>query len=550
MTTIDTTRGIPPARTRARSNWKTNREALQTAQPTLLARLGAMPEGPFVVARDGFLTARPEGAWLEGCSVPLAAARHALSDATVTGTSACFILPNHAALLRAALDHLSDGQALIALIDTEQRLGWMLACADFSADLDGGRLWLCAGEGWEEDLKTLLREHPGLPTPAQFLRTPWTDEIALPRVMDIAERIFREENQSRAAWLQAHARRISAPSSPPSPPPGRICLHAPSHFRPWDDAGWTLRQLISDTWGGHLHDCDPDHPLQASPLALARRAEGCDALLTTDLARSDAPALFPLDRPWVTWVTQGRIPAPAEGAMRDRLLVADPDWITPAIARGWDGGSVRVALLPALVDPAPIEPGPVGLIVDLPDLAPPQGVREMSSQRLLWESIHRELSRDPFALPSVPERYLSHHARRHGIDPSTLEMSWWVGAIVLPSYHIGLVHQLIAAQVPLKIWGRGWEQAEQAAGCVAGPVRRREQLLDAACQCAALVHAWLTWAGHPVTRVGRELVRPVPGAGNLFLRQAVQYASGRTTYTGGVSANVLSVDLLGEALGR
>src|SRR5437879_5066281 len=101
----------------ARRNFQANLLALQGRQPELAAAVvGDLPEAEWVLARDGSLTARVEGAWWSGCSLPRRAALSLLEKMDLKAMVTCFLSPTHAGQVRVTLDRLSEAQALIAAV--------------------------------------------------------------------------------------------------------------------------------------------------------------------------------------------------------------------------------------------------------------------------------------------------------------------------------------------------------------------------------------------------------------------------------------------------
>jgi hypothetical protein len=300
----------------ADSNWRTNLAALTQAQPALAARLeGRSVRATWVFGRDGALTARDEtGQWWAGCSVPAAGAQAMLRSFTCSGTAACFLRPPTAAAVRAALDKLRRNQAIVAIAADLDAVRVMLHCERFAEDIRAHRLWFVAGDDWEAQLAALLRANDGLPTPSQFVRLTDGNEELAEAMIAPAQRAFSEIAQQRAAA-------IGALQTKPASSPHGLCIVAPTHFRLWDDAGHALASVAAHLGGSHL---DPDDPACAAPLALARAAAGCSAVVMPNAGRADLPNVIAMTTPWISWLTAPRIPAFSAAGPRDVLLVADP----------------------------------------------------------------------------------------------------------------------------------------------------------------------------------------------------------------------------------
>src|SRR5206468_5353907 len=87
--------------------------------------------------------------------------------------------------------------------------------------------------------------------------------------------------------------------------PGKICVVAHQTFRLWGDAGHILAAIADrEHWTG----MNPDDPCQASPVAFARAAAGCGAIVSVNAGRADLPSELPATTRIITWITGPRIP--------------------------------------------------------------------------------------------------------------------------------------------------------------------------------------------------------------------------------------------------
>jgi hypothetical protein len=124
----------------------------------------------------------------------------------------------------------------------------------------------------------------------------------------------------------------------------RVCVVARSGWSLWDDAGEALYDAVTrdaSSRGATWHRFAPDAPAGCSPLAFAAAAAGAHAVVAADVSRADAPGLVPAAMPWVTWVTNGRVPPARSAGPRDRLLLADAAWQPAALAAGWPASGSR-----------------------------------------------------------------------------------------------------------------------------------------------------------------------------------------------------------------
>lgn len=315
-----------------------------------------------------------------------------------------------------------------------------------------------------------------------------------------------------------------------------------------------LSRVAGQLWEeGLIRRCNPDQPTQATVLALAHASmvhanESCDSLLAVNLGRGNLHRLFPMDRPWITWVMDGNIPQAVQAAKRDRLIVADPQWAERALTCGWSKEAVHVAAPGAMPIAEPPERPMLGMIADLPELKAPQQVLDQSSQRLVWEAIAHELGHDPFLIGAEIGSYLRRHMRQYGIESASYDGDWWIQALVVPSWQIGITRWMQRNGIPLGVWGKGWQQAKLADGVWRGEIRDRQAFIEALNQCSAVIHAWPQWAGHPVVHCGRTILE-VAGSSEKELRRKVTAMQQRQIFDVDVERTaVLSEEMLRKVL--
>jgi hypothetical protein len=558
---------IPPtaASTRAARNWTANLRGLANLHPALAEPLQSLSvQGEWVLARDGSLTLRDEhGAWLADCSVPSLAAAAMLKSFDPRGTVACFLAPGHAAEIRAVLDRLSPQQAVLVLAPDLGRLRVQLACEDFSADLTARRLFFAAGESWATELLAIFEAHPGLPTPQQFIKLPTlAAEIGEPLVAE-AQHVFAAVLASRADQIRESQRRVRLDSRPAR----RIGQVAGSRFQLWNDTGAALAEALRPVCGLkdaaasiHLHAArlapatvvhvvtlDPDIPVEAGPLAAARFCEDIDVLVMPDAARCDQPDLLPRELPWVTWVTRGRIPLAAAAGPNDALLLADASWKPDAISAGWNAARIGVATFTA---PAG-EPtdGDVfegwTAIADTLPIVMPKSLEEYSSHRLLWETIAAELQRDPMAIGHDTHAYLQRHAHRAGVDESTLDARLFGEMLIQPAYQQGLIRALKQAGVPVRAFGRGWDEIDEFQSLATGAITSRQQLGQVLATSRKLLHLWPTDRPHPIAATGLPVLTPSQPRLDVFVRQAQQPLP---PFAGSIEGQPMSLDAIFSVL--
>ena len=493
--------------------WNANLRALNFAQPQLAASLSLMPDQvEWVFARDGALSARQSDQWLAGCSLPARAAQQMLSRLSLDGVVACMLAPAHAQQIHAALDRLAAAQAIIAVIPEIDDLRMALACGDFADDIQRHRLWLVAGGAWETQLESLLAEQPGLPTPTQFIRPTTVGEDVAQRIIGAAERIFSQATAQRACqsadWVARQTTRKTPAIRDAKPSASRLLVVAPSHFRLWNNSGSSLAAILAGRFAGHdAVRLDVDDPAQASGLMLAKSAADCDALVTANLPRASFGAVVAAAMPIITWQTTPAIPAYSGDYPGDALLVADAAWLPVARAAGWPASRLAVAAWPTSPH-APVPIGALALIADTSGLQTPKSKLRLSSHHLLWEFIRDELLDNPFALGTNLDGYLAERRRKLGISPEGFDAAMFAGQLILPAYQQGLARRILAAGLPLRLWGNGWNELPELSSAWAGPAASAEQFAAAVAASSALVHPLPQHYAHEVDSLNRSVLRP------------------------------------------
>jgi hypothetical protein len=556
---------------RAAVNLTANLAALAGTQPRLAGALEpAPPDLDFVFGRDGYLTAfDDDGRWWSGCSLPKRANGAMLRSLKANGPVSCLLAPPHAASVRVALEMTPAAHAIVSLVPDPLALSVLLACDDFSAAIRQHRLWFAWGERWAEELDKLFEERLGLPTPTQFIRLPVTEQETVERMIASAQEVFAAVLARRSAL----AREMRDAWRPGTRRPPALCVLTTRQFSLWNDAAFTLGAVLGrDHHGvtegtertGRVTDSKQvrlDEPLNGSPLALLSAAVECDAVVTADVARADMKNLLPREQPWVTWLTTPRVPAFAAAGPNDSLLVADAGWKRLAVDAGWPADRVEVGTWPDLPatwaadtshsrDAASAltwEQAPAGLaiIADTCPLNPPDRLDDFSSQRLLWNSIRKELEADPLLLAGVgPAAYLEDRLNHFGVWGEGLDRGLFVERLIVPCYGQGIARLLLGAELPLRLFGTSWGDLPEFAGHAAGPILSRAALMEAVAGAAALVHVWPMTHAHPIEAAGRPVVRPVNKRTDTLVRAAV-YALKPAARQGATSPpgdNRLSID--------
>jgi len=509
----------------AQVNYARNMAALRAVQPGIGQDLrGASAALAWIFGRDGSLTGIDvDERWWGDCSLPLRAAKFMLKTLEIRGVVACFLVPGHAAQLRVALDMLEPEQAVVAIVPSVETLWVILHCGDFSSEIAAHRLCFAAGESWPAELVRLFVENPGLPTPAQFIRPILADTEPADRLIAPAQKVFAEETARRAAALESVISRRNLARAPLN----RLAVIAPSRFRLWQDAPAVLADQLtitqSELKGIGLDRIDTDDPASASPLAVGQRIANCDAVITANLTRGDAPGIAPRDLPWITWITVPRIPTAETAGPYDRLLLADESWTALARKAGWAAGHLHLGGWPRPAGPAPLpRPGHLALVADTMPLDAPEQVREYSSHRLLWEVIEHELIDSPFVLGRDFEAYLTARMQRMQVAEGGFNRGLFIERLIVPAYQQGIARLLLAEDLPLSVYGKEWDSIDIFSTVARGPVKSRGQLCDTLARATALVHAWPIGHAHPIEAAGRPVLHTIGRKREAFLAEARQ----------------------------
>lgn len=494
--------------------WAANLRAMAECQPRIVSTVQSLPAGvTWIYGRDGALTARlADGRWLADCSLPMRAARSMLASLEVIGVTACFLSPGHAAQIRAALERMAMDQVVIAVVPHVKTLRLILACDDFSDAIAAGRLLFTCGDDWPATLDRLFAQRPGLPTPAQFIRTPVLKEAEMNELISPAQAVFARHNAERSARVHELIQRPACVSS------GTICIIAPSRFALWNDAG----EVLFDAMSRPAHRFDPSNGAGASPLALAEMIARCGSVVSANFARSDVPEVAPPHVPWITWITSRRFPAPTPGATKDAIILADPRWRTQAVQCGWNESQIHVGAWPTIA-PVAAPTMTISLIADArPIVMPTSESMPLSSHRLMWEHVAAELADNPLAAAGDVDGYLSQCMLKFSITPQGLDRPRFINELIVPAYQHGLARMMLDAQLPLRIYGRGWEQIDHALGAYAGVIQNRDELSEAISGSAAVIHPSPVDETHPIDASCRPIIRPTSAHARTLIPMALR----------------------------
>jgi len=511
----------------AAANWEANAVALRVAQPQLIESLPELPDGlSFIFGRDGALTAmNGEGSWWQGCSLSRRAARAILKTLDSVGRVSCYLSPTHAAQVRVALDKLPPEQAIVALCPDALLLAVMLYCEDFSSDILAHRLFFAWGTAWQEELTRVFEQHPGLPTPEQFIRGAAADHAETGSLIPLAEKVFATQTSQRSARIKS----LCESWSPPARARPRICLIAPSHFQLWEDGGQVLVDTLANVNGTQCEVVrfDNDDPASAAPVALAELANECDAVVSLNIARADLPDILPPRIPWITWLVQEQIPGGTSAGAHDALLVADPRARPEAMDKGWPADRIETASWPIAELPEPSGSAQVlAMIVDTRSIEAPARVADMSSQRLLWDALAGEIAADPFVATPDPAKYLRRRQRDLQIPEEGFDATLFLNLLIAPAFAQSVARLMRREKLPICLAGAGWETMAEFADLHGGPIKSRAALAKLIQSSQALVYGWPMPRAHPIDSLHRPVLRPAGGR-SQFLASAKLATQGK-----------------------
>jgi hypothetical protein len=471
----------------AAANFRANMAAFGLVQPEWVDRISANPpEVEWIFARDGYLTARGSAGWLSGCSVPLRTGRELLKLLELKGNLGCFLQPTHAGQIRACFEKVRPSQAIVAIVPDVESLRMMLHCDDFSAEMAAARLYFVSGSDWPQQLARLFGKYSGMPLPQQFIRTALLEDEDMGVLTEDAQAVISRETSSRSGRLPDIFARAAQRSRN-----GRVIVLAGSQFNLGDLSNIALRSaLLAEKNDALFVAFDPDHPLTASPLALAEAAAQTDALIAADLYRGDLPGIVPPGTAWITWLTNGRTVSFADQGPADSLLVADADWIEPALKAGWPAERVQIAAWPQIVERSSVSSGVIGVLADTRVIEVPQRVKDFSSQMLLWEMIEDELAKDPLSLGDDTQKYLQSRMDRFNIADEGFDRNLFMERLIVPAYQQGICRLVIRHGIPLALFGRGWSDIPEFKDSGRGPIENADELAMGISKCRVLLQVF------------------------------------------------------------
>ncbi len=432
----------------------------------------------WTIARDGSRTARVDGAWLGGCSVPKRSAELMLRNLTVTGRSVCLLLPTHPQQIAACIERIDPTIALIVLLADASEQSLIEPCL--------GQLAQPLLVAWDRDsLAKIFIDHPGLPIPRQFVRLPVTAPALSDQTIAWAQQVFGEVAQQQSTRI------ASARSRWGSNPDAQTLVCVSRSFKLWDDSGDVLAQAID------ADVIDVDDPERSAPAYLSEQAAQASAIVAANTGRADQPEFVHANLPWISWLTTSHVPAYVATSPQDGLIVADRALVDLARQRGWPADRVVLGGAESRV----VGTGStLALIADVPDLSPPKQIEDFSSWRLVWEAIGKDLLENPHRLAGDVEGYLEKSRRHFGVPAGDFPQQAFIDQLIAPAYLRGIGRWLIKEKLPVTIHGDGWS--------IAGvePIRSRVAFDDILLNSAGLIDAFVAPV-HPSRQIGLRTVK-------------------------------------------
>jgi hypothetical protein len=492
----------------------------------LIGRVLPAPTLAYCLGRDGSATAKRDGQWLAGCSVPKRAAEQMFRKENWSARTLCLLVPTHGQQIAVILEKLGPTRALIVLQPCVQTLTDILASVDLTGPLVEGRLYFADDEA---AVDRLFAANPGLAVPSQMVRTADADGEAVARAIAWAQPAF-----SRHAAEQG--KRIHAAVTRPATT-GPLLLVGGA-FRLWNDVGQTLASVVGDVAG--FRTLDTDRPTSAAEAYQIEQAAEATAILS-DRPR---PVWANVDRPWITWLTKPAIPAFNPTFSRDALLLTDGSWIAAARNTGWPANRVAVANWPSVSVQA--RPGaPLSLIADLPSLEVPADVAEWSVWQLSWEAMRDELTKNPFALGDDATKYVRRAPARLGLTADeTYPVDRFVTDLVAPAYTLGIARWLAEKKVDFTLHGRGWQDEPALANHYKGPLNTRESFFSTLNSSAGLIESFFP-GSHPVRAIAAPRVATFGRTSQRILQDIASIANVTPQIN---PASALSASLVRELL--
>ena len=84
----------------------------------------------------------------------------------------------------------------------------------------------------------------------------------------------------------------------------------------------------------------------------------------------------------------------------------------------------------------------------------------------------------------------------------------FIERLILPAYQQSIARALLGKYIPLRLFGKCWEEIEEFAPYAAGPVNSRQHFHEILGGSGALVHVWPTSHVHPVEFTTLPVIRP------------------------------------------
>jgi len=431
----------------------------------------------------------------------------------ITAQVSCLLDPQHAQMIRAVLEKLEDSKSLIVVIPDDLTSRIILGCADFSGPIGSHKMILVHGYDWAKQLDRLFDLRPGLPLPSQFVKLNALGGARFEELKSLAEKSL-----SNAATRRNHVTSlVRSQAEQPGNRQQSMCILGRSAWNIFDDAACHLLNLgIADN---SVSVIDLADPVQTSTLALLTACQNADVLVAADWYRADQPGVIPERIAMITFASKLRV-AQFDPTTRNRLIAADCEIARCAIQSGWPAACVQIACEAPLTHQASeYHPKQVILMFDLPDLAPPKAISEVSTRKLVWDRVREEISADPFAARGAPVTYLTKLFGKLNVTAEPEVIDVMLNRLVHPQLAIATAAKLQDRVKNFSIRGRGWDRVEGVAAVWKGAIQTTANFVAATERASVLLDVWPGLASHRARRCGLPLVA-VWGSGSASIFEA------------------------------
>jgi len=174
-------------------------------------------------------------------------------------------------------------------------------------------------------------------------------------------------------------------------------------------------------------------------------------------------------------------------------------------------------------------PQALAIITNTLPLETPADLNDFSSHRVLWDTLRAEIMNNPFIVGADPQKYLMTRLKQAGFSADQFPVSRFITQLMYPAIAQSLATMLIKAQLPLKLYGMGWDSNRTFSPYSAGAIGDRSQFDAVLRQPIALVDVWPGIRSHPARAMGRPFLAFGSSAFGTFAGNAKRMLNARTT---------------------